>query len=88
VFKHACPTNRTTATVTTPYFDELGRIIHVDIFYTVPPVVASVFLKMSPRVCHVHGVGIVKIEIKFSRGAFYRSTLHDYITMHGTNNIK
>jgi len=49
VFKHACPTNRTTATVAKPYFDELGCIIHVDIHYTVPVVVTAISLKMSPR---------------------------------------
>ena len=50
MFKLACPTNRTTATVAKPYFDEPGCGIHVDIYYTVPIVVASAFLKMRPRV--------------------------------------
>jgi hypothetical protein len=50
VFKHACPTNRTTASVAKPYFDEPGCIIHVDTYYTIPVVVTAVFLKMSPRV--------------------------------------
>jgi hypothetical protein len=50
VFKHACPTNRTTATIAKPYFDERGCIIHVDIYCTVPIVVTTVFLKMSPWV--------------------------------------
>jgi hypothetical protein len=54
VFKHV-PTNRTTATVAKPYFDELGCIIHVDIYYTVclPEDVPSVSK-------HVHAVDIVK----------------------------
>jgi hypothetical protein len=31
---------------------------------------------------------VVKNEMKFNSGAFYRYTLHDYITVHGINNIK
>jgi hypothetical protein len=33
MFKHTFTTNRTTATIAKPYFDELGCIIHVDILY-------------------------------------------------------
>jgi hypothetical protein len=33
-----------------PYFDEPGCNIHADIHYTVPVLVTTVFLKMSPRV--------------------------------------
>jgi hypothetical protein len=38
--------------------------IHVALHYTVPVLVTTVFLKISPRVRNVHLEDIVKIEIK------------------------
>ena len=54
-----CTTTYTTAsTVAKPYFDEQRCTILVDTYYTVPVIVTTVFLKMSPQVrnmyCRIH----------------------------------
>ena len=53
---------RNASTIVKPYFDEPVCTVQVDVYFTLPVLVTSVFLKMSPRVRNVHVEDTVKLN--------------------------